>query len=263
MSMYDIGYGDFFINILLSIYNFIGNIFLIIISVICIIFFTAIILGIIMVIIDERYKYLVRKSLCSKNQQMRDTYTYKYVNNLMKSVNLNKLNDPKHFSCMKLCWYLSALTKQQKAMEKNPLFVTASFRDYLVDYIDHLKVVLRNNAISDVDMKKKDFVIMLLSIMQVNFLYDKDRIFNENSMYITIEKDPNDADFSKTKDSQNDDIKNPEQWIAELKTEKSWLMSKEWYDNLLVDLHCFNQYIENFDELRFSTIEDICIYVNP
>ena len=127
-----------------------------------------------------------------------------------------------------------------------------------------MKVVLQNNATSDVDMKKKDLIIMLLSIMQVNFLYDRDRIFNENSMYLTVEKNSValNQHKKKKKSLKTHGIRNPEQWIVELKTEKPWLMSKEWYDNLLVDLHCFDQYIENFDELRFSTIEDICIYVN-
>ena len=81
-------------------------------------------------------------------------------------------------------------------------------------------------------------------------------------MYVTVEKDSDDVDFSEKKDSQNDETKNPEQWIAELKTGKLWLMSEEWYDNLLKDLHRFDQYFNNFDELKFSTIEDICIYVN-
>lgn len=250
------------INMLLRIYNFIGDIFLIIITVMFVVFCIAMALGAILVAIDENYKSLVRKSLCSKNQQIRDTYTYRYANRLMKSVSMCKLHDPEHFSCMWLCEHLSALTKQQKAMEKNPLFVTASFRDYLVDYIDHLKVVLRNNATSDVDVKKKDLIIMLLSVMQVNFLYDEDYIFNEKSMYLTVKKDSDDENLSKKKDSQNNELKNPEQWIEELKTEKSWLMSEEWYDALLEDLHCFDQYIKDFDELRFSSLVDVCIYVN-
>lgn len=250
------------INIMSSGFHLICNIFLIIITVMFIVFFCAIIFGIIMIIIEEKYKYLVRKALCSKNQQMRNTYTYRYANRLMKSVNMNKLHDPEKFSCMRLCWYLSALTKQQKVMEKNPLFVTASFRDYLVDYIDHLKIVLKNTTTSDVDMKKKDLIMMLLSVMQVNFLYDEDHIFNENSMYLTVKKDSDDVDFSKKKDSQNNELKNPEQWIEELKAEKPLLMSEEWYDTLLEDLHCFNQYIKNFHELRFSSLVDICIYVN-
>lgn len=261
MSMQEIG-GDLIMKIYCFGIRIICSIFLFIIAAMFIVFIGAIILGIILVIIEEKYKYLVRKALCSEKQQMRDTYTYKYANRLMKSVSMNKLHVPEKFTCMRLCERLSVLTKQQKVMEKYPNFVTASFRDYLVYYIDHLKVVLQNMTTSDNDVKKKDLIIMLLSIMQVNFLYDKDRIFNENSMYITVEKDSDDVDTSEKGDSQNDETKNPEQWIAELKTEKPWLMSEEWYDNLLKDLHRFDQYFNNFDELNFSTIEDICIYVN-
>lgn len=261
MSMQEIG-GDLIMKTYCFGIRIICYIVLFIIAAMFIVFIGAIILGIILLIIEETYKYLVRKALCSKNQQIRDTYTYKYANRLMKSVSMNKLHDPEKFTFMRLCWNLSALTKQQKVMDKIPNFVTAYFRDCLVEYIDHLKVMLQNTATYDNDVKKKDLIIMLLSIMQVNFLYDKDRIFNENSMYVTVEKDSDDVDTSEKGDSQNDEIKNPEQWIAELKTEKPWVMSEEWYDNLLKDLHCFDQYIKNFDELRFSSIEDICIYVN-
>lgn len=264
MSMQEIG-GDLIMKTYCFGIRIICYIFLFIIAAMFIVFIGAIILGIILLIIEETYKYLVRKALCSKNQQIRDTYTYKYANRLMKSVSMNELHDPEKFSCMRLCEKLSVLTKQQKVMKKYPNFVTASFRDYLVDYIDHLKVVLQNTATSDVDVKKKDLIIMLLSVIQVNFLYDRDRIFSEECMNLTVEN--NSIALNKWKKEEKclkkDGIRNPEQWIAELKTEKPWLMSEEWYDNLLKDLHRFDQYFNNFDELRFSTIEDICIYVNP
>lgn len=192
------------------------------------------------------YIFLVRKAINN------NAYALKYTKILIDHV--TPLTVQKKYRNGDISDLLMALTMQKNIMKRKSRWCINSFRDYIICFIDRIKTIIKNYNMQDKpDSFSADFLITVLSIMEVNFLLDAYSVTNyDKELYIKFDNDISEEDYHS--------IKLPEEWIEIIKSSYPGLMSDVWYDDLINDLHRIDQYVRG--TLCFGDIQNIYILYN-
>lgn len=233
---------------------------------------------------DSKSKDYVHKALTNHSSYLDQEYIVKYAQGLMKSVKPDYIQNLFQYdndrSLIYEFSYNYALNRSLQALTL-PDYVSdiklsrkynGDFADIqidVIDLIDQVKVVIMNSNTGDfkeIETARKDLLLFLLSIMELNYAYYAFRISNSSRIGINIQIEKILKKSQKHK-KQPDKFLSPDEWVDALKKHKESTgrintsrLTDEWCETLLHDLHRLDKYFDNFDEIVFSTVENIFIY---
>lgn len=246
---------------------------------------------------ESKNQDYVRRALTKCSSGFDPEYIVKYAQNLMKSINIDCVQNL--FLCnqdLLSCNEFSGNYALNRALQALTLPDCISdrqlFKKYHADYaliqtdiihfIDQVKVAITNSHTKDsaeIETAKKDFLLFILTVIELSYANSVFCIELNYANSVFCITDPNSctaniqikklSNQSQMQNESSSELFTPEEWIRKFQKHEentghidSSELSDMRYEDLLRDLHRLDKYFKNFQELRFSDVQNIVIAIS-